>query len=234
MLPCTPNADKPLCLPILTRRRWLTRGIPRADAETVSQSLEHRPRSWRPKLLGICARPPREDEAENCRRGKQFGLTLRRAISLAAVDLTLGTMPVPAAGCVGQCSQDAFLSPQLVEAILQGRQPVALTATRLTELDSAALDWDGAAEKLLGRLNRNSGTDMPRPRALPRPRVVCKRSRNFPEVGLPINARQRERAKGGSCFAAACASLSYLPSHPAEYRRQSGGGFSPIASGFHC
>jgi site-specific DNA recombinase len=29
----------------------------------------------------------------------------------------------------------AFLSPELVEAILQGRQPVELTATRLTELD---------------------------------------------------------------------------------------------------
>jgi hypothetical protein len=29
----------------------------------------------------------------------------------------------------------AFLSPRLVEAILQGRQPVELTATRLTELD---------------------------------------------------------------------------------------------------
>jgi hypothetical protein len=34
----------------------------------------------------------------------------------------------------------AFLSPQLVEAILQGRQSVALTATRLTELD-LPLDW---------------------------------------------------------------------------------------------
>ena len=34
----------------------------------------------------------------------------------------------------------AFLSPQLVEAILQGRQPVALTATRLTGLD-LPLDW---------------------------------------------------------------------------------------------
>jgi DNA invertase Pin-like site-specific DNA recombinase len=34
----------------------------------------------------------------------------------------------------------AFLSPQLVEAILQGRQPVELTATRLTELDWP-LDW---------------------------------------------------------------------------------------------
>jgi hypothetical protein len=34
----------------------------------------------------------------------------------------------------------AFLSPELVEAILQGRQPVELTATRLIELD-LPLDW---------------------------------------------------------------------------------------------
>ena len=34
----------------------------------------------------------------------------------------------------------AFLSPELVDPILQGRQPVALTATRLTELD-LPLDW---------------------------------------------------------------------------------------------
>ena len=34
----------------------------------------------------------------------------------------------------------AFLSPELVDASLQGRQPVELTATRLTELD-LSLDW---------------------------------------------------------------------------------------------
>jgi len=34
----------------------------------------------------------------------------------------------------------AFLSPQLVEAILEGRQSDELTATRLTELD-LPLDW---------------------------------------------------------------------------------------------
>ena len=34
----------------------------------------------------------------------------------------------------------AFLSPKLIEAMLQGRQPVELTATRLTELD-LPLDW---------------------------------------------------------------------------------------------
>ena len=35
----------------------------------------------------------------------------------------------------------AFLSPELVEVILQGRQSVALTATRLAELDPP-LDWN--------------------------------------------------------------------------------------------
>jgi hypothetical protein len=34
----------------------------------------------------------------------------------------------------------AFLSPQLVEAILRGRQPVELTVTRLTQVD-LPLDW---------------------------------------------------------------------------------------------
>ena len=34
----------------------------------------------------------------------------------------------------------AFLSPKLIEAILQGRQPIELTATRLTELD-LPLSW---------------------------------------------------------------------------------------------
>jgi site-specific DNA recombinase len=34
----------------------------------------------------------------------------------------------------------AFLRPQLVEAILRGRQPAELTATRLIELD-LPLDW---------------------------------------------------------------------------------------------
>jgi site-specific DNA recombinase len=34
----------------------------------------------------------------------------------------------------------AFLSPRIVDAILEGRQPVTLTATRVTELD-LPLDW---------------------------------------------------------------------------------------------
>src|SRR5712675_1973213 len=43
----------------------------------------------------------------------------------------------------------AFLSPELIEAILQGRQPVALTATRLTELD-LPLDWTEHHKLLAG------------------------------------------------------------------------------------
>src|SRR5436853_3893387 len=41
----------------------------------------------------------------------------------------------------------AFLSPQLVDAILQGRQSVELTATRLTELD-LPLDWTEQRKRL--------------------------------------------------------------------------------------
>jgi hypothetical protein len=43
----------------------------------------------------------------------------------------------------------AFLNPQLVEAILQGRQPVELTATRLIELD-LPLDWTEQHRLLAG------------------------------------------------------------------------------------
>lgn len=42
----------------------------------------------------------------------------------------------------------AFLSPQLAEAILQGRQPVELTATRLTELD-LPFDWAEQHRRLI-------------------------------------------------------------------------------------
>ena len=43
----------------------------------------------------------------------------------------------------------AFLSPELVEAILQGRQPVELTTTRLTEID-LPLDWTEQQKLLAG------------------------------------------------------------------------------------
>ena len=48
-------------------------------------------------------------------------------------------------------SADAKLTvpPELIEAILQGRQPVALTATRLTELD-LSLDWTEQHKLLAG------------------------------------------------------------------------------------
>src|SRR5467141_3850521 len=44
----------------------------------------------------------------------------------------------------------AFLSPELVDAILHGRQPVELTATRLTELD-LPLDWTDQRSLLASR-----------------------------------------------------------------------------------
>ena len=44
----------------------------------------------------------------------------------------------------------AFLSPELVEAIMHGRQPIELTATRLTELD-LPLDWTDQRSLLASR-----------------------------------------------------------------------------------
>ena len=43
----------------------------------------------------------------------------------------------------------AFLSPKLIEAMLLGRQPVDLSATRLTEFD-LPLDWSGQHRLLAG------------------------------------------------------------------------------------
>jgi hypothetical protein len=75
----------------------------------------------------------------------------------------------------------AFVSPQLVEAILQGRQPVELTATRLTELD-LPLDW--TEQHTLSQVKPQVRTDMPEAAASPRLRVVAT-GLSFPEeVGL--------------------------------------------------
>jgi hypothetical protein len=63
-------------------------------------------------------------------------LTTGRAVSLQALANRDGITRRYIRRLVGL----AFLSPELVEAILQGRQPVALTATRLTDLD-LPLDW---------------------------------------------------------------------------------------------
>ena len=63
-------------------------------------------------------------------------LATRRALSLQALAKRDGITRRYIRRLVGL----AFLSPEMVEAILQGRQPVVLTATRLTELD-LPLDW---------------------------------------------------------------------------------------------
>ena len=97
----------------------------------------------------------------------------------------------------------AFLSPELVEAILQGRQPVELTATRLTE---SICRWTGPSSTNCSQAKPQLRTDVPGrgPTAAAR---RCKR----PELRRwdCINARQRERAKE-SRFAA-CTSLLTSP-----------------------
>src|SRR6202041_1279952 len=85
----------------------------------------------------------------------------------------------------------AFLSPELIEAILQGRQPVALTATRLTELD-LPLDWT-EQHKLL------AAETAPPDRGAPGrgPIAAARRLQTVRTFGRwdCTNARQRERAK---------------------------------------
>jgi hypothetical protein len=46
------------------------------------------------------------------------------------------------AGDVSRSLQLAFLAPDIVEAILDGRQPASMTATRLRRLDRLPLAWD--------------------------------------------------------------------------------------------
>jgi hypothetical protein len=50
---------------------------------------------------------------------------------------------------VGHNMQLAFLAPDIVEAILAGRQPVDLTANRLRRVGTLPLDWDDQ-RRLLG------------------------------------------------------------------------------------
>src|SRR6202035_5168285 len=89
----------------------------------------------------------------------------------------------------------AFLSPQLVEAILQGRQSVELTATRLTELD-LPLDWTEQHKLLAGKPQLR--TDMPQAAAPPRPRVVCKRSELSGGGTASMPVREKGRRSPGS------------------------------------
>ena len=49
-------------------------------------------------------------------------------------------MTVSLVAMSGRLADLAFLSPELVQAVLQGRRPAHLTATRVTELD-LPLDW---------------------------------------------------------------------------------------------
>jgi len=63
---------------------------------------------------------------------------VRFAIALGSLNVPSATVSPAAMSVV--LSTSPFLSPQLVDAILQGRQPVDLTATRRTELD-LPLEW---------------------------------------------------------------------------------------------
>ena len=91
----------------------------------------------RPAARRSAARRP-DKLAAAARRGRAWldELVTGRALSLQALAERDGITRRYIRRLVGL----SFLSPELVEAILQGRQPVSLTATRLTQLD-LPLDW---------------------------------------------------------------------------------------------
>jgi hypothetical protein len=82
----------------------------------------------------------------------------------------------------------AFLSPQLVEAILQGRQPIELTATRLTELICRST---GASSTDYSQVNRQATRSIVR-RSLDRGAPIAAEGRRFPRWDC-INGRQRKK-----------------------------------------
>jgi hypothetical protein len=98
----------------------------------------------------------------------------------------------------------AFLSPELIEAILQGRQPVAHCDAADRTRSAAGLD---RAAQTARKLNRNSGQMCPRPRPH-RGRASFANGQNFREVGL--HQCPSERKAKESRFAA-CASLLTSP-----------------------
>ena len=59
-------------------------------------------------------------------------------------------------GDVGKALKLAFLAPEIVQAILEGRQPVDLTAARLMRLANVPASWDEQ------RTWRNCGGHSPR------------------------------------------------------------------------
>jgi len=95
----------------------------------------------------------------------------------------------------------AFLSPELVEVILHGRQPVELTATRLTELD-LPLDWTDQRSLLASRGRATLDRVCPgQGLALFSLSAVISRG------GDCINARQRKKAKASRLEASMSRSL---------------------------
>jgi hypothetical protein len=75
-------------------------------------------------------------KGEGCRRNHVF----RERTPSHRAGISATAVPFSARNRIRHLVGPAFLSPQLVEAILQGRHPVELPTTRLTELD-LPLDW---------------------------------------------------------------------------------------------
>jgi hypothetical protein len=79
-----------------------------------------------------------------------------RGLSLSAIARRAGAH----VGDVSRALQLAFLAPDLVEAILDGTQPVALTPERLMRARELPLLWDG--QRAMIGVDELEGGDLPR------------------------------------------------------------------------
>ena len=115
-------------------------------------------------LQGVAAPPPKPDPLLvrtliEARTWVADYLDVDQGLSLSAIARRAGAN----VGDVSRSLQLAFLAPDLVEAILDGTQPVALTAERLKRAGELPLLWDEQRARLGvdklegGPLSRRSG-----------------------------------------------------------------------------
>ena len=120
-------------------------------------------------LMGAAAPPPKPDplllRTLSEARMRVADLDPGQGLSISAIARRAGAQ----VGDVSRSLPLAFLAPDLVEAILDGTQPVALTAERLKRAGELPLLWDEQRTMLgveelesdlkLGDLRRRTGAD---------------------------------------------------------------------------
>ena len=116
-----------ICLPIQLRRRGVETKLILTDLKAPTPSTD-------PNLIHLIAKAHHHLEQ----------LTSGRCKTIAELAAKNETNPDE----ISRILPLAFLAPDIVRAILEGKQPVELTAKRLTRLDHLPFDWKAQRQKL--------------------------------------------------------------------------------------